>query len=353
MNFPGVADRLFRLLLRAYPGEFSETFGDEMRGVFLAGAGDASAEGRLGRFFLRELVDAPRGLVRAHWYGWRQKWQTGIRALRAAASPADLPPLPPDGRASRRQAFLETSLFLLTGLLLVWATYRQPPGLNPGWHRDLYFLGKAITLPALAVFILGLARGLPRWAYPFGGLLLTHYALTAGPGIWLFLAANLLASLLLGMLALVTNPEPVPLPALLRRIGQSLAADRTRLSFALYGASPLIILAAFDDGYTNARTPFLALAVAGMVAGALVYARARDPQLRMGALLLGTAVAVWAAWLDKLAFGTGLAGWTALPQPGPAEAAWLLRLWLTWSALLLLPALPALMRRSDRSHRRI
>lgn len=353
MNLPGAAARLYGLLLRAYPADFAETFGDEMRRVFLSGARDASAQGRLGRFFLRELADAPRGLAGAHWFGWKQRWQTGVRALRSAASAEGLPPLPPDGRASRGQALLETALFLLTGLLLVWATYYPPAGLDPGRLHDPFLLGKIIVPLALPVLLLGLARGLPRWAYPAGGLLLAHFALTSAPGIWAYLAANLLAGLLLALAALNTLPEPASLPFRLRRIGQSLAADRTRLSFALYGALPLVILAAFDDGFTNSRTPYFALAVAGMVAGAAVYTRSRDRRFQLGALLLGTAVAVWAAWLDKTAFGAALPGWTAFPQPGPVEAAWLLRLWLTWTALLLLPVLPPLIRRTLRPQRRI
>jgi hypothetical protein len=353
MNLPGLADRLFHLLLQVYPRDFSEIFGDEMRRVFVAGARDASREGRLGRFFLRELSDAPRGLVKAHAYGWKQKWETGIRALRSAASTAGLPPLPPDGRHSRRQALLETGLFLLTALLLIWGTYRPPTGLSPGWHRDLDFLGRVITPVALPVFLLGLVRGLPRWAYPFAGLLLAHAALTTGPGIWIFLAANLLAGLLLGMAALATNPEPVFLPAPVRRIGQSLAADWTRLSFALYGALPLLILAAFDDGFTNNRTPYLALAAAAMAAGAWVYARATGRRLQIGGLLLGTMAAVWAAWLDRSAFGVGLANWAAVPHGRPEDYVWLLRLWLTWTALILLPALPSLVGRTLRPLRRI
>jgi len=348
MNLPGALDRLFRLLLRAYPGDFSETFGDEMRSVFLAGAGDASAEGRLGRFFLRELADAPRGLVRAHWYGWRQKWQTGIRALRAAASPADLPPLPPDGQASWTQAILECGLFLITALLLTWGTYAPPAGLAPGWQRDPVFLGRIVTLLALPVFLIGLARGLPRWAYPAGGLVLAHTALGAVPGVWVFLAANLFAGLLLLLVALAAHPDPFRLPTTVRRIGRSLVTDPTRLSFALYGTLPLVILAAFDNGFTDSRTPYLALAAASMVAGALVYTRAGGRGVRIGALLLGTAGAVWASWLDVTAFSAGLAGWTAFLQPGPAEAAWLLRLWLTWCALLLAPTLPSLARPARR-----
>jgi len=88
--------------------------------------------------------------------------------------------------------------------------------------------------------------------------------------LWPFLIAILLASAILAVMAIITNPQPSPLPAPLRRIGQSLSLDWTRLSFGIYGAMPLAILMAFDDGHTNSRTPYLALSALGMVASALM-----------------------------------------------------------------------------------
>jgi hypothetical protein len=345
---------LYTLLLRAYPFEFRETFRDEMHMIFLEGAKEATNQRRLGSFMLRELRDTPQSIVKAHWYGWTKKWQKGMQILNEATSSSDLPPPPPDGRESWRQAALEWSLFLFTGLLLVLVTYLPFEGLSAGWQRDAEFLRRVITTLTLPIFLLGMARGLPRWAYPFGGLLLGYQVFTANQsGLWPFLIAILLASAILAVMAIITNPQPSPLPAPLRRIGQSLSLDWTRLSFGIYGAMPLAILMAFDDGHTNSRTPYLALSALGMVASALIYARSRQSTTQIAALVGGMTFSIWAALLDRAAFAGGLGNWIAAPYPGAAEIAWMLQWWVAWLLFILSPALLPTVNRALQSKRAI
>ncbi len=217
---------------------------------------------------------------------------------------------------------------LIAGLLLILATYLPLDGLRAGWQRDLGFLGKVITPLTFPIFLIGLLCGLPRWAYPFGGLLLSYYALTANQsGLWPFLIVTLLVSLILGATAIITNPQPTLLPAPVRRIGQSLVLDWTRMSsFGVYGALPLAILMAFDNAHVNNRTPYLALSVLGMVACALIYTRSRQNTTQIAALVGGTTLSIWAALLDKVAFAGGLGSWIAAPYPGDVEIAWIMQL---------------------------
>jgi hypothetical protein len=326
---------LYALLLRLYPPHFRAEFGEEMQVVFSEAAKEAAARGALGLLLLRELSDAPSALVRAYWDDWTKTWQKGMTLIRDAASIADLPPPPPDGRESWRQVGWELSLFLFTGFALILFTYLPAAWLETGWHRNFDLLGRVVTLLTLPVFLIGLVRGLPRWAYPFGGLLLSHQALAANrTGVLPFL----LASAILAVIALITDMKRSPLPMPVRRIGQSLSLDWTRLSFGIYSALSLAILSAFDDAYLNNRTPYLALSVLGMILFALIYCRSRESKLQIMALLGGMSFSIWAALLDKTSFAGGLKGWTSAPRLETAEIAWLLELWMLWLALTLAPA---------------
>jgi hypothetical protein len=337
---PGILARIYHLILHTYPPEYHETFGDEMYLTFLEGVSDARSQGNLLPFMLRELRDLPGVLANAYMLGWKRKWQEGIKILREATSPTGLPPPPPDGRESWRQACLEISLFLLAGLFFVLATYLPFDGLRPAWQRDLGFLGKFIVPLTLLVFLLGLVRGLPRWAYPFGGLLLGFQVLALNQsGLLPFLIVMLLSSLILGIAALISSPHLALFPVTVRRIGQSLSIDRTRLSFGIYGAVPLAILLAFNDAHADNRTPYFALAVLVMVAGALIYSRSRQRTIQIGALLSGMSLAIWASLLDKAAIAGSSGDWISRQYPGTAEVVWLLQLWVPWLIFILVPAL--------------
>ena len=149
----------------------------------------------------------------------------------------------------------------------------------------------------------------------------------------------------------MTNPQPSPLPIILRRIGQSLSLDWTRLSFGVYGTTPLAILIAFDDGYINNRTPYLALSVLLMVAGALLYTRSRQNLTQVAVLVGGTSLSVWAAWLDKVTFAGRAGNWTPAPYPGPVEMTWILQLSFAWTfPIFLLTVMATLGRAAKLKH---
>jgi hypothetical protein len=346
----GISSRLlffYRLLLQVYPAAYRAEFGNEMYATFLEGVEEAQAQRRLGIYLLRELRDTPRSLANAYWQGWMMKLQTRIQVLHDVASTSDLPPAPPDGRESWRQVLWELSPFLLAAFFLVLATYVPFVEISPGWQRDTEFLATLIVPLTLPFVVLGLARGLPRWAYPYAGLLLGYQIFVSyQSSMWLFLIAMLFAYSVLAAAALITDPHPSRLPVLVRRIGQSLSLDWTRLSFGIFGAMPLILLVAFDDAHANGRTTYLALSALGMVVSAFAYCRSRTTSAQITALLSGLTFTIWCAWMDKITFAGGLVGWVTVPSAGLDEMFWLLRLWLQWGVLILSPALLVMMGRA-------
>jgi len=335
----------YRLLLSVYPPAYRVEFGNEMYDTFAEGIAEARAQGRLGRFLWNELRDMPWVLAHAYWDGWMTKLQKGMEVLQNIASTSDLPPVPPDGRESWRQTFLELSLFIVAAVLLLIVTYFD--GVNAGWQRDPEFLGKLITLLTLPFLLLGLTLGLPRWTYPFGGLLLGYYTFVSyQAGMWLLLLVMMLAFAFLAAAEVLTSPQRSLLPLPLRRIGQSISVDWTRLSFGMFGAMPLVIILAFDDAYLNSRTPYLTLSALAMVICALFYCRSRDKSLQVTVLLAGLTCAIFGAWLDKFYFAGSLMNWVTVPSTGIKELLWLFRLWLQWGLLMVSPALLALMGRA-------
>jgi hypothetical protein len=216
------------------------------------------------------------------------------------------------------------SLFAAAGAALALLNYLPGPWSMPDGQRRLESIGVALLLLPLPALLAGLALGgLPRWAYPCAGILLGYSFLAALRYQMLpCLGLLLLAALVLAGLAAHANRGPRPLPPALRLIGRSIQADCTRLSFGFYGALPLLIVLAYDDGRLHNRTLFLAVSILAMLAGALAYARSRRPLYQVGALMAGLTLALAAAGLDQNFFNF-------------AQLRWLLEAWTSAAALLL------------------
>jgi hypothetical protein len=341
-RFSNLLIHFYSTFLRLYPQGFRVEFEDEMRAVFSESLEQAAREGllSLADTGLREMRCAPLILVRVHWFSWKKRKVMGDPAAGFSSVPGSfLPPPPPDGRESWAQAGLEASPFLLVGSLLVLLTYlpfgRPVSGLlrSPGSGGTVFFL------LAAAGFLFGLARGLPRWGYPFGGVLLGYGLLGAIRfDVLPLLVAFLLAFVLLAIAAAVVHSRCQPLPPALRRVWQSVRLDWSRLSWCVYGIMPLLIVFVFDDSRCNNRTPFLALSVLFMVAGGFVYIRSRGAVLQMTALLGGVSLSLCCALLDRV-FLSGLEAWLSFPGLWLAEIGWMVKLWVGVTVLIVAPFL--------------
>lgn len=339
INQQRVVEKLYHLILRAYPPQYLQTFGDEMHNTFIEGMQEANSQGKLKAFVFRELLDAPKALLNIYWYGWSQKISGGIDLFQQVTSSPDLPPPPPDGRTSWWQFILETSMFLITGLLMILATYLPFRGLQPGWQRNVEFLGNIILPTTLPLLIIGLSRGLPRWIYPLCGLLISYSIMIADQtSLWLFLTIMLFASAILIITTILADPQPSHLPIPLRRMGQSLSIDWTRLSFGFFGAMPLIILMAFDNAHTNSRTPYLAFSVLAMILSVMVYCRSRDTNIQISVLLAGLTFAISGAWIDAISLSKDLMDWITVTGFDVTSLRWIIFLWLQWAFFMVAPA---------------
>jgi hypothetical protein len=331
--------RSYRALLHLYPSSYRVEFEDEMRAVHAQVLDQAARRGilPLARAGLWEWLSVPHALLRVHGFSWWKRARTIVGNAGLALVPsASLPPPAPDGRTSWVQAGLEASLFLSMGAILVLRTYLALPLPAAGSPYSPDGIdGVALMLP-IPLLLVGLARGLPRWAYPFGGILLGYSVMAAiRLGAWPLLVAFLLAALLLAAAAGVVHARVRPLPPYLRRMGRGVWRDWTRLSFCVYGVMPLLIAAAFDDARHDNRTPYLALSALLMVAGAVVYIRSRRVALQVAALLGGMSLSLCCALLDQACLAGGL-----------ADVSWVLRLWASVAALIAGPSLIGLGRRA-------
>ena len=229
-----------------------------------------------------------------------------------------------DRRTSWTQTAREVALFVILGVGGVISTYLPDLARKP-----LFALLTALVLSLPLLWLLiGLARGMPRWAYPSLGILLGYSfiaSLAAGAaplfGFFLLFALTLLVSAYL-----VDRKRPF-LPDLFRIWRQSLSADITRLSFSGYGFLALAITVAFDDAYANNRTAWLLVSVLCMLGGAVSYSRSRKPALQLCSLAAGITFSLLAAILDHARFA-------ALQWPGPI---WIISLWCNLLILIFLP----------------
>lgn len=321
---------LYRAMLGAFPGKFRDEFSEEMAEVFGEQLAAAEEQGIWAVLVLggKELSQTPVALLRLHLYFRGKKWEQIAQHFSQAPRPVvfGAPPADNDGRFSRLQLLFEITPFLLTAALILILTYQPPAWLPARWHDPLD-VAPVWAGASLLGLLLGLARGMPRWAYPWAGLL-AGYTLwvAAGQGlVWLW-GVLLVMSFFLAIMAVIVHRGERPLPPIFRRLGASVALDWTRLSFGVFGAAPLLVLASFDNAYLNWRTGYLALALALMVMTAVGYCLCRRQNSQLATLLGGTTLLLVPALMESITW-----------QGSWGDAAWLVGLWAWMVALLFLP----------------
>jgi hypothetical protein len=299
--------RIYTLLLRLYPPDFYDEFGEEMTAVFadaIAEAGKRSSLS-LAMVCLRETRDWP-GAV----------WQEHLLARRNTMTIQDEnEPL----RRGELLAALALFLFIPLAYFLVGVVGRPPQWLD-------YVLAFVFFGGLMAAFILAITRGLPRWSPPYLGFVLMigiilsqydriwgwiypYYIRSFGPrslwsipvriayvGVFEFI---MLFSILLSGLILVNLLRLLPYT---RGVWQRIRADWTQLSFMLYGGLVFGILIAFDE-YRHAELWKLIAGIC-LALGAWLYLRAKGQKQRILALIGGATGAMWIVALAK---------WTLIP----------------------------------------
>ncbi len=325
---------LYTRSLRALPAAFHANFAQEMAAVF-----QESLEVQAARGAPAVLAAAAREFGSLPLVLWRVRRHAARRQqMHPLGASNPLPPLfqPPadtdagDGRTSWRQTVLECGPLLLVCAALLVLTYAQPPPVAAAWQQRWRDAGAWVCLPAVAICLLGVAHGLPRWSCTPAGLLLGCVLFTApAPGMLMFWIATLLAAYGLLLAAVYVHLHGEPLPPALQRLGRSLALDWTRASFGFYAMLPFVIVAAFDNTLRNDRTACYALALLATALGAVAYCRSRRQQGALAALAGATTAVIALAALEQ----------SALPLSYSRQGmAWLAALAGGMLALYLLPA---------------
>ena len=277
----------------------------------------------------QELRQMPAAVLRVHLYQWQKRRQrigmllaeTERQPLFGTSSVAD------DGRFSRRHLFLELAPFLFTAIPILLLTYRPPSRPPATWPDPIEAAVVWAGMLPLLILLWGLAQGMPRWAYPHGGLVIGYTLWTLAEQQLAWLAGMLLLmAVSLAVMALFVHQHERPLPTFFQRLGASAALDWTRLSFAVFGAAPLLILAAFDNAFTNQSTPYLGLSLLLMCLTSLLYSRSQRQERQLAVLLGGTTALLVPALLDHLYW-----------QSGWDDVGWLFALWVWMVGLLLMP----------------
>lgn len=290
--------RFYSLLLYLFPKAYREEYGDELQAVFGLSLDDALATGSfefLG-VILRELRGFPYAVFHAHLRERRRQKMTGKFASRFDFEPG-----------SRTESFAALAPFLF-GMVMVLAGYLGRYWTAPMWAQIAFVV--LFWSLILGVFLLGSAKGLPRWFLPYLGLplaiasLLLFNILVNFLDIWwyrsygfesVFNFGNFLWIILIILVfLLLAISRLVPM---FRPFYQRLRDDWTLLPFMLYGTVPFVLVITFE-GYVNDE-PFFFLSLLLLALGGWFYLRNDEPLTRFVSLHVGLALSMLTAAVGK------------------------------------------------------
>ncbi len=287
---------VYSCLINLFPKGYRAKYREELQAVFLLEMEDAAKKGTLSimsRGF-RELLDFPGAVIRQH-----------LRDRKKGIKQNDFQS---DELISRRAILLGMGLFLLA-LIAEFKLFIFLP----------FYLG--LLAFTLIVTVVGIFKGLPRWALPSIGvflaaLLLIGYSeinliwfkdriVTSGneTSRYIYSAFNngifwvsLLSFTIVLFLLLVALPR-------FRLLSRRLKQDWTLLSFTLYGASVVVLLTSWDD--YRYLEPYKISAFIFLAMGAWGYLRSKDSRRRLLSLVFGLMLAMITISIGK---------WILLPQ---------------------------------------
>jgi len=289
----------YSLLLYLFPRTYREEYGNELRAVFGLSFDDGMETGWIGgaRVAVRELAGLPKAILYQHLRERRKKNMTGKFASRFDFEPG-----------SRNEIFAALAPFLFS-MAMVLFSY-----LGRFWTASLGVQIAFVILfwaSILGLFLLGSAKGLPRWFLPYLGLPLPIASLVLFNSLlemwgsawwnrlpWLLSEFTLGGLLWLGLILLVFLLLVISrLVPRFRPFYQRLKDDWTLLSFLLYGAVPFVLVITFD-GYVN-EEPFAILSLFMLALGGWFYLRNDEPLKRFVSLQIGLALSMLTATAGK------------------------------------------------------
>ena len=217
-----------------------------------------------------------------------------------STSRVDLPP------GSPKEVFAALAPFLF-GMVMLFFSYIGKSMTIPLWVQVAFVI--LFWSLVLGVFLLGPAKGLPRWFLPYMGLPLPIAALLIfnavldpkWPGFdvpWLvgsiIMEGFLWGWMILIVVILVLISAWIPQ---FRPFYRRLRDDWTLLSFLLYGAAPLTLFITFNE-YKNVE-PFFFLSLLILALGGWFYLRNDEPLKRFVSLYVGLALSMLTAAVGK------------------------------------------------------
>lgn len=293
--------KIYSLLLLLYPRSYRAEYGSELQAVFGLSFDNALMLGRLQsmHLVLRELISLPWAIIQEHLRERRKAKMTEKLASRFDFEPG-----------SRNETFAALMPFLFSMAMVLFG-YLARYWTAPIWVSIAFVI--LFWSAALGLFLLGSAKGLPRWFLPYLGVLLAivsfllfnilvnfrldvwwHRSSGWGDafnfGNFLWIGLILLVFLLLAVSRAVPRFRP---------FYQRLRNDWTLLSFLLYGMVPLMLWLIFDE-YVN-EEPFLALSLFMLALGGWFYLRKDEPLKRFVSLHIGLALSIFTAAAGKAA----------------------------------------------------
>ncbi|NWG07788.1 MAG: hypothetical protein HXY35_14020 [Chloroflexi bacterium] len=337
---------LYALLLYLFPRTYREEYGEELQAVFNLSMDDASAKGGFEAMSvtLRELRGLPYAILHAHLRERRKAKMAGKFASRFDFEPG-----------SGKETFAALTPFLFSMAMVLFG-YLARHWIAPIWASIAFVI--LFWSAVLGLFLLGSAKGLPRWFLPYLGVLLAiasllffNFLVNLRLDVWWHRSSGwgddfnfgnfLWIGLILLVFLLLAISRSVPR---FRPFYQRLRDDWPLLSFLLYGTIPMILWLNFDD-YVN-EEPFFALSILMLTLGGWFYLRKDKPLNRFMSLQIGLGLSMVTAAAGKAA----LILWSRSQELDfilTDELVFTLETWLWLAAILSLPYLFRLLPRAE------
>ena len=261
---------------------------------------------------------------------------------------------------SRNETLAALAPFLF-GALMTFVSYGSDSLTFPMWVQIAFAL--FFGLLVISMFVIGFAKGAPRWSMPYLGIPLPIISLIVFNS-WLdewngfrfirlyerslflgqfvfqgLLWVGLIGSLLLLVLTVRLIPKFHP-------FHKRLTDDWTLLCFVLYGAMPFVLVLTFDE--YKYEEPYMFLAFLILAAGGWFYLRNDELWKKFLCLYLGVALSMLIAAAGK-AIILPIQDWPVFIDPSSwiSETMSTLVMWLWLAMIMLIPPVLKLFQRPD------